>query len=321
MIAINFTPLEKLTTDILPTKKKILLLLGVVTLLGPLFLLGILMQSDTVTAGFVAVLVLVVVCIIIIARREQKIIKQAFQNFAQANDFTYEEEPSKDLRLAHFFSFGAMQKFSFAIESKNATLPFAFFEFSYAIPRGSGKHVRYDWYPSTVLSLDVQKGTPQVYIHNIANNTLHEVFAEEQRIHLKIDKGYEDAHAVYAPHQYEIEALDLLDLSLITLIQTAAPDADIEFNSGKVFIYLPYSLYERYGHVESVKKLLSIYESLNEPLQKKMRTFSFSPIGDFPLALKKDGLHFLAKGSSSKILVLWLPIIISILLGIIIFTT
>lgn len=227
---------------------------------------------------------------------QKKIELHAFNKFANINGFIFTKEPKEDLKHAHFFKEGDEQKFSFCIESLNTKLPFSFFNFKYGVTTQDSKGKSHTtWYYFKVFTFYLQKNTPNIYIHNKRNEFISETFTEDQQLRLGVNVSYENNHLVYAPKEYELESLQILDREFVEKLSQCADSYDIEFYDSKMFVYMQEdSEDENASDVDKIKKLFIVYETLNEILIQKMSTFSFSQIGNLSTTLEKDPVSFLS---------------------------
>ncbi len=221
--------------------------------------------------------------------------KKEYQQFALDNGFTFYEKPRDTLRHAHFLHYGDKRKFSYCIEAQNYTVPFSFFRFEYGETYKTGDNkTKITWHPFIIAAFELRKEIPNIYIHNIKNDYIREPFTEEQRLALNVNSDYEKNHVTYAPKEYEIEALQILDSTFVDLLSKTVNTYDVEFFNTTMFIYgeRKQNEYGGYDEVGETKKLFEIYDALSPSLTQKMSTFSFAHIGDVSTLLKKDGYSF-----------------------------
>jgi hypothetical protein len=221
---------------------------------------------------------------------QKKLQINAYKTFCESNNLLYTESPDVGLRHAHFFTHGDKQKFHFAITSKDTNLPFTIFNFSYGVVRTAGKRRYTIWNPFTIFVFYFGEPVPNLYIHTTKNKSIGEPFTEDQALTLNVNQSFEATHKTYAPKQYEVEALQMLDSTFVSLLSNTIPDCDIEFFDSKLFIYKPYDMDSvDVMSQEVLRNMFSVYEKLNPALQQKLSKFSFAQIGDLPFTLSHDG--------------------------------
>ncbi len=309
MPTINYIALEELQSELEKNIKKSILF-GLYT--GPLLTIFFITIRTTKTSfgsitvdGIIAFLFFSIFFSALLSLpyyflRKKKLEVSALKKFSEQNNFTYKTSPREDIVHSQLFTMGDKKRFSYVIESQQTNLPFSFLKFEYALIRSRYKNKRteiyYEWYPFLVLIYELRKAVPNIYIHTL-NGAMDELFTENQKINLNVRTEYEKNHSVYAPKQYEIEALQILDSTFIELLSEQIPNGDIEFYDSKMFIYCPLPKQSKGNYISEIRRILSLYSSLNQPLLKKINTFSFTQVGDFSTTLRLDTLSLLTKNT------------------------
>lgn len=195
-----------------------------------------------------------------------------YTKFAEDNGFSYLSTVPKNLIQSDVFFAGRKSKqYTYFNITKE---DFSIFFFSFSV--GSKDHRRLKRFVALVIPLNSQ--VPNVYAYNKNSGILDWYYKDEQLLHIKLTREFERKYEVYAQQDYEIEALQLLDLRLIEACSNLFPDSDFEFIDSNFLVYLEKDYGEEDNFQTSFQKAYELGLTLTPVVQEITKNFSFTQL-------------------------------------------
>jgi hypothetical protein len=188
--------------------------------------------------------------------------------------YKWEYIPIKDIQeeKALLFKTGHSKIASHGINGNYNYQPFHIFEYSYTIGQGKNKQI----FSFTVFEIKFTGTFPHLYLdtkHDFYSN-MSLLFSSAVRIPLPRD--FEKKFELYAPKEYEIEALEIFTPNVLTHLINSGWNHDMEFIDGELVIYKQVkfkNFVELDTELNRIKKFIDI-------MSPQLNKFKLTPIGD-----------------------------------------
>ncbi|MDO8594598.1 MAG: hypothetical protein Q7R93_03745 [bacterium] len=198
---------------------------------------------------------------------------QFWNEFAAARGWSYTPNKSIDGEKALLFREGENREALHAVTGTYHEQPFSIFEYTYT--QGSGKSKT--TYHYTIFEVRFSGVFPHFYLNNIASGD-YIPFSEKLFLpKLSLPAEFEKQFVLYAPKQYEIEALEVFSPDILDFFLTEKWTYDFELTDSELIISRP-------GHINSTAELeseLQTVQRLTDRLAPKLNRMRFAQIGDY----------------------------------------
>jgi len=200
-----------------------------------------------------------------------------WKEFAESRGWSYEENRSIVGEKALLFREGDTQMARHTIRGTYNDQPLSLFEYTYT--EGSGKHKR--TYRYTIFEIKFAGVFPHLYLNNITNGDYVSFFSKIGLPKLSLPAEFEKKFALYAPKEYEIEALAIFSPNTLNFLLDTKWRHDFELVESELII----SRMQHIGNRNELESELAAVQKLIDHLAPKLNRASFSPIGNYPATL------------------------------------
>ena len=192
--------------------------------------------------------------IIYIATIRARVTEVFKRQLAEAIGFTYGGEAPMGSVSGHIFEFGNARYLSDVYIGKFGVFPGRFY--TYTFVKGSGKHARY--YSFTVGEIDYGRTLPHLLLRP-ENNRLETDWRFPESEALTPEGGFSDRFDYYAEKGKRIEALQVLEPTIMALFHDEFPDFGFETFGTKLYVFCPlYGIRTKQGFIGLHKLLLTL---------------------------------------------------------------
>ena len=190
--------------------------------------------------------------------------------------YRWEYVPTKDIReeKALLFKTGHSKIAFHGINGDYNDQPFHIFEYSYAMGQDKNKHT----FSFTVFEIKFTGTFPHLYLdtkHDFYSN-LPSLFSSATRISLPHD--FEKKFHLYAPKEYEIEALEIFTPDVLAHLVDSGWNHDMEFVDGELIIYRQV----RFKNFVDLDTELNRIKKFIDIISPQLNKFKLTHIGDNP---------------------------------------
>ena len=143
----------------------------------------------------------------------------------------------------------------------------------------SGRHKT--TYHYLIFEVKFRGAFPHLYLNNITNGEYISFGDKLFLPKLSLPSQFEKKFILYAPKQYEIEALEIFSPDVLDFFLTEKWPHDLELTEGELIIARPH----RVNSTEELETELQSVRKLVDRLSPTLNRMRFAPIGDFTPAL------------------------------------
>jgi hypothetical protein len=209
----------------------------------------------------------------------------SYQKFADTNGIKYTNAVPNELELGAIFLSTNINYTSNYFQIRQNNYNYSIFDFSYTT--SNTKNLILESF--LILAIPTFKKFPNIYLQNIGTSVLDEnIFTKNKQLTINVDLEYEKLHKIYVQQGYEIEALELLDYSMVEALTKYVPNFDIEFIDSYIFIYLRDTLQKDLDFPTRFQKAYTVGVDLSPIIQNITKDFSFTPNSNEKRLQKKD---------------------------------
>lgn len=233
---------------------------------------------DPYRPTFVALMVMVLIAMGLTAALSPKYRKPRFwEEVAESYGWTYTKRVSVKDEPALMFRQGAGRAASDLLSGELHGLPFRMFQFSFSV--GGGRSATY--YSYTVSEFTFAGRFPHLYLNRLGDFYLpHIKKGVMPMVSLPIE--FEKKFELYAPAQYEIEALEIFTPDTLAYLLDHDWRYDLEMVDNKLIIFGT----KNFGSVRDFHVELEKVAGLAQHLANRLNRASLSPIGNKPFRLR-----------------------------------
>ena len=200
-----------------------------------------------------------------------------WKQFAKNHGWSYEEQGDASHEKGLMFNQSKSKSIvKHVISGKHEARNMRIFELTFT--RGSGKNATTHFY--TVFEFTMKGTFPHMYLSYKKNG--YEAQKGKHASKIPLPKACEKKYNLYAPVQYEIEALEIFGESLLKFLLDEKFPHDVEMVDAEVLIFRKY-------HVNTLKDLEKDFEAakvLLKQIEKKLDRSKLYKIGDRPHEMK-----------------------------------
>lgn len=167
---------------------------------------------------------------------KKKIIRTFMEQFAKANNMTFQVEGLPENLDSKFFAKGSWQSGYYLITGSFNGLPLCLFDYEYVT--GSGRSRQYDYF--TIFRLDMKTPLPPLIFQQnwfCSVSDLPESNPEHEMRKIILEGKYDDAFSLLAGDGFEIEALQIFDLDFLAKMKSDWKEFSLEFINDYVYIF------------------------------------------------------------------------------------
>jgi hypothetical protein len=202
---------------------------------------------------------------------QNKVQHQFYQQFAQANSFSYQKSGWHDGAVGALFDVGNGKKMSDIIVGKFKNLEICLFNYTYG--KGSGKSRT--TFNKTVLELELNSPVPHMMLlvdFSFFGENLSGFLKHPNRIELPVE--LENQYNLYVEKEFEIEALQIFTPDVLAQFLDHYKQFSLDFESNKLYIYASkiittkqelYTMYELAQYI--IEKLAPVIGRLKTEVQ------------------------------------------------------
>jgi len=311
-------------------RKLVTIVLGIV---GGFFLIGgiqslitALTTDKTLLGGslftlFFAIVLLGTILLFAYGVKKQRSISAQIALFAEANGFTFAQKVDDPTLTGMYFGVGYRRALNNVISANRATPKFQIGNLQYTLRTGRTETTFRKGYIRIMLErnlphivLDASSNNMKVFGKNITN--LPEDFDTSQRMSLEGD--FDTYFTLYAPKEYERDALYIFTPDLMALMIDNAKAFDAEIIDNQLFIYqsqMPFTLTDP----ALMDRLFKIIEVVGNKADTQTNFYADEKVGDRTANEVAAGGRRLRKGVS-VITIFVIVIVIAILTAQVVFT-
>jgi hypothetical protein len=182
----------------------------------------------------------------------QRNIRHAFmQQFARANNFSYQKKAPVEIFSAPYLEMGHSRKIEDVVSGKYLNFPVSFFTFSCTIGYGRGaKHIIF-----TACEIHYTANLPRIFLdshhRDFLSADIHAKPLDGEVISLEGD--FNKYFTLYVPRGFEIEALQIFAPDVMAKLIDNSKQFDLEFIGDHLYIYSS-------GTIDTKQGMRSIYE-------------------------------------------------------------
>jgi len=204
------------------------------------------------------------------------------QLFAEKNNLTYTRYIENPAYAGMFFSIGRNRMLSDVIGSVSAHPPFEIGNLEYSQRAGRSEHTYFRGY----VRIKLERNLPQIVLDATSNDlkllgknisTLPVDFAKSQRMSLEGD--FDKHFSLYAPKEYERDALYIFTPDLMALLIDNASAFDAEIVDDQLFIYSSLMQFQL-TNPAIMERLMSIVQVVGKKATSQTDYYSDEKIGD-----------------------------------------
>ena len=207
------------------------------------------------------------------AHIRSKVQLQFWKAFAASRGWTYVENKSIIGEKALLFREGSERRVLHAIEGGLARMPLSILEYQFTT--GSGKHKQTHYY--TVFELVFSGSFPHLYLNNQRNGDYLPLSERLFLPRLPLPAAFEKEFKLYAPKQYEIEALQIFSPDTLQFLLDTKWPHDFELVERELIIVRP-------SHIETLEELereCANAERLATYLAPTLNRMNFATVGTY----------------------------------------
>jgi len=222
------------------------------------------------------------IVLILAGSRKQRERSTQVQLFAEKNNLTYTRYIENPTYTGMFFSLGRKRMLNDVIGSITAHPPFEIGNLEYTERAGRSEHTYYRGY----VRIKLERNLPQIVLDATSNDlkimgknisTLPVDFAKSQRMSLEGD--FDKHFSLYAPKEYERDALYIFTPDLMALLIDNASAFDAEIVDDQLFIYSSLAQFQL-TNPTVVARLMSIVEVVGKKAHSQTDYYSDEKVGD-----------------------------------------
>tara|TARA_Y100000031_G_scaffold154712_1_gene203249 strand:- start:1686 stop:2513 length:828 start_codon:yes stop_codon:yes gene_type:complete len=217
------------------------------------------------------------ILILYIARITKKVRIQFWKDFAQKHGWTYSDKGDASNEKALLLSQARRTTIQHVINGTFEDRPMRIFEMSFTI--GSGDDSETYFY--TVFEFTMKGAFPHIYLDKKSNQ--YKAKTGNAGVRIPLPTEFAKKYNLYAPEQYEIEALEIFNEDVMQYILDEEFPHDVEIVDAEVLIFRDY-------HINTVEELEKEYQAATKLLQKIEKRLDRSKlytIGDKPHEMKR----------------------------------
>jgi len=207
---------------------------------------------------------------------EQKV---RIYRFAKANNLSFNISADGPSYSGMIFNIGNSRQAEDILGSKSADFIFEIANYNYTETHGSDESRYTDRHNYGYIMVDLNKKLPHMVLDAKSNNVsvfkqsisnLPTTFDKAQVLSLEGD--FDKYFKLYAPKEYERDALYILSPDLMAVLIDHSGQFDVEIVDDKMFVYS--STYFNFSDIESVKKLFKIIEIVGKKIIHQSNNYS-----------------------------------------------
>jgi len=200
-----------------------------------------------------------------------------WKDFAAARGWVYEEGRTIEGEKALLFRQGKHRAITQSVRGEYSGQPLSIFEYQYTI--GSGKSKRTLYY--TIFEVTCAGTFPHFFLNNISNGE-YLSFGEKMWLpRLTLPDGFEKKFVLYAPKQYEIEALEIFTPDTLQFLLDTNWPHDLELVDSEIIISCAHHMK---GNAELEAELTNVQTLVNR-LAPQLNRMRLTQIGDYTATL------------------------------------
>lgn len=196
-----------------------------------------------------------------------------WNEFAAARGWSYTSNKSIVDEKALLFREGENRAALHAVTGSYREQPFSIFEYTYT--RGSGKSKT--TYSYTVFEVKFDGAFPHLYLNDRHNSDYLALSEKLSLPKLALPPGFEKQYVLYAPKQYEIEALQIFSPETLGFLLGEKWPHDFELVEHELIIVRPSRIETR----AELERELADIQKLIDHLAPKLNHINFTPVGDY----------------------------------------
>ena len=203
---------------------------------------------------------------------ESKIRTLFWKKFAELNGWKYKDISDLNQEQGIMFRQGHSRHISHCIEGVIDGRNFRIFNYNFSI--GSGKHRKIYFY--TVFSFKFNGAFPHIYLNNKTN--YYSIKIGES---IPLPTEFEKSFSLSAPKEYEIEALEIFTLDVLSRLLDSKFGHDVEFINQEMLVFFDKQINNSEELGNEFRRALELEDLLDEKLDR----FKFEQIGDMTTKL------------------------------------
>ncbi len=200
-----------------------------------------------------------------------------WKEVAESRGWSYEKDHSVAGERGLLFHQGSGRTVLHAVSGVYHEQPLSIVEYMYTT--GSGKSKQTHYY--TIFEVKFRGTFPHLYLNNIKNADYIDFFRKMGLPQLSLPAEFEKKFQLYAPKQYEIEALQIFSPDVLEFLLREKWEHDLELTESELIISRPM-------HINSASELeteLTKVQTLVDRMAPTLNRIRLAEIGDYPSTL------------------------------------
>ncbi len=204
-------------------------------------------------------------------RNKQTQFDESFGKFLATNNFSLGVETDIPATTEPFiYGIGSRNETARAFSGIISSRPFSAYVYTYFKKTKNSENS----YPFTVFRFSLSKSLPHLVLDSRKNDGIisgiPRFFSDDQRIELEGD--FNNYFDLFAPRDYEIEALDILSPDFMQMLMDFHTDFDVEINKTEVYLISKGINYDQ----QSMQEVFKAAEVLIEKFNHKLKVWSMA---------------------------------------------
>lgn len=200
---------------------------------------------------------------------EQKIWKQFYMQFAQANGLSFQEQGDLAGFSGQLFQKGHHKKISYLVSGNWNNYPLKVFIYSYKEFGRTKKSRRESTFSSTVLQIKLPSKLPRILLISKQHGFFGVDFPLGDLKEVNAESSFKQAFTLYTQSGLEVEALQIFSPSFMDKMITNWPDFDLEFNDSNIIIFYKFAIGKK-DQLSQMYELMKYILSKVEPTINRM---------------------------------------------------
>ncbi len=208
----------------------------------------------------------------------EKIRAKFWQQLANKYSWVYTASKNILAEKALIFTIGHSSRAKNSIAGEYHNQPFSIFEYQYTV--GHGKHAH--TYLFTVFEIKFNGTFPHLYLNHLTNDYSLPLGKRFFNTKLSLPAQFEKQFTLYAPKEYEIEALEVFSLETLDTLLKAGWNHDLEFIDGELIIYSN----KQVNNINELETEIQKIQGFVDHLAPRLNRLKLSQIGNLSPLLK-----------------------------------
>jgi hypothetical protein len=199
-----------------------------------------------------------------------------WQQVAKAKGWVFASDASVDDQEALFLNTGHTRRLQNVVKGVQAELPCRVFESRYTVGRGKRKTT----YKFACMAFQFTGSFPHLYLNKKDNKVS---FISNEKFKISLPTSFDEQFALYAPNEYELEALQVFTPDVMEYLLRVDWPYDIEFVDQEMIVF-------HRGYINTLQALeqeLTKASELAKFFQHNLQHMSFTPINQTPHLLRE----------------------------------